>query len=181
MNFIVKIFKKIIKRIASKAYVLVISKLAGKRVRRIRYYCCKLLFKELGKGVYISDHVKILSPDKIKIKDNVRIVNSVILDGRGGLSIGEDTLVGFQSIILTSTHKSDRVDIPIRKQGMFKKPVQIGKDVWIGARVIIQPGVTIGDKAIVGSGAVVTKDVPQCAVVGGVPAKIIKYRIENEN
>lgn len=60
------------------------------------------------------------------------------------------------------------------------KPVTIGNDVWIGLRVMVLGGVTIGDGAVVGAGAIVTKDVPPYAVVGGVPARIIKYRFPNE-
>jgi acetyltransferase-like isoleucine patch superfamily enzyme len=59
-------------------------------------------------------------------------------------------------------------------------PIEIGNDVWIGARAIIRDGVKIGDGAIVGAGAVVTRDVPPYAIVGGVPAKIIRYRFQPE-
>ena len=62
------------------------------------------------------------------------------------------------------------------KQGMREAEVIIGNDVWIGMRSIIMPGVKIGDGAVIGAGAVVTKDVPDYAIVGGVPARIIKYR-----
>lgn len=96
--------------------------------------------------------------------------------GGGGIEIKDDTMVGFESIILTCTHNSDRKDIPIREQGMFCAHVKIGKDVWIGARVIILPGVTIGDGAIIGSNAVVSKDVMPNTIVGGVPAKFIRER-----
>lgn len=58
----------------------------------------------------------------------------------------------------------------------FCRKVVIGKYVWIGARATILPGVTIGDGAVIGAGSVVTKDVPSCAVVGGNPAKVVKYR-----
>lgn len=85
-------------------------------------------------------------------------------------------MVGFESIILTSTHNSNRRDIPIREQGMFRAPVRIGTDVWIGARVIILPGVTIGNGAIIGANSVVSKDIPPNTIVGGVPAKFIKER-----
>ncbi len=65
-------------------------------------------------------------------------------------------------------------------QGMRISEVVIGNDVWIGMRVIIMPGVKVGDGAVIGAGAVVTKDVPDFAIVGGVPAKIIRYRNSNE-
>lgn len=62
------------------------------------------------------------------------------------------------------------------EQGSVVKEVSIGNDVWIGMRSIIMPGVTIGNGVVIGAGAVVTKDVPDYAVVGGVPARIIKFR-----
>lgn len=61
-----------------------------------------------------------------------------------------------------------------------KQKVTIGNDVWIGTRVVILPGVHIGNGSIIAAGAVVSKDVPKYAVVGGVPAKVIKYRKPNE-
>lgn len=69
------------------------------------------------------------------------------------------------------------MDVPIRLQGdLPEQPIVIGDDVWIGTRVIILPDVVVGNHAVIAAGAVVSKDVPEYAVVGGVPAKIIKYR-----
>ena len=89
---------------------------------------------------------------------------------QGGIWIGDDVLVGPQTIIATLNHESDPAD----RASMWPKPVHIGDKVWIGARATILPGVTIGEGAIVGAGAVVTKNVPPRAVVAGVPAKVLK-------
>ena len=89
--------------------------------------------------------------------------------------------MGQDVIVYTTRHKDDRVDIPMREQGMAEVlPVTIGNDVWIGSRVIILPGVTIGDGCIIGAGAVVTKDVPPYSVVGGVPGRIIRKRNQSD-
>lgn len=85
-------------------------------------------------------------------------------------------MMGPDVTILSQTHNIERTDIPMGKQGMREAEVIIGNDVWIGMRSIIMPGVKIGDGAVIGAGAVVTKDVPDYAIVGGVPARIIKYR-----
>ena len=94
----------------------------------------------------------------------------------GPLRIGENVMMGPDVTILSQTHNIERTDIPMGKQGMREAEVIIGNDVWIGMRSIIMPGVKIGDGAVIGAGAVVTKDVPDYAIVGGVPARIIKYR-----
>lgn len=96
---------------------------------------------------------------------------------RGPLEIGDDVMMGRWVNIITNSHDTSRTDIPMNKQGFkAKRKVVIKSDVWIGNRVIILPGVTIGHGAIIGAGTVVTKDVPDFAIVGGVPAKVIKYR-----
>ena len=79
-------------------------------------------------------------------------------------------------VILTLGHYYNDVNTPINCQGDFASKVIVENDVWIGIRSIILPGVRIGAGAIVGAGAVVTKDVPPWTIVGGVPAKIIKRR-----
>ncbi|KQY46700.1 sugar O-acetyltransferase [Cellulomonas sp. Root137] len=88
----------------------------------------------------------------------------------GGITIGDGTLIGHGSTIVTLNHATD----PARRADMLPAPVVIGRKVWLGAGVTIVPGVTIGDGAIVGAGAVVTKDVPADAIVAGVPARLIR-------
>ena len=96
---------------------------------------------------------------------------------RGPLEIGDNVMMGPDVVIMTNSHNFERIDIPMNLQGSAPpKKVTIGNDVWIGTRVIILPGVTIGKGVIIGAGAVVTKDVPDMAIVGGCPAKIIRFR-----
>ncbi len=95
----------------------------------------------------------------------------------GNITIGDNVMMGPECIFLPHNHKFDRLDIPMCQQGFSEpKPIRVGNDVWIGTRVIVMPGVTIGDHSIIGAGAVVTKDVPDWAIVGGVPAKVLKMR-----
>lgn len=89
---------------------------------------------------------------------------------QGGIFIGDDVLVGHNCVIATLNHVED----PEQRASMTAAPVRIGNKVWIGANVTILQGVTIGEGAILAAGAVVTKDVPPRAVVGGVPARILK-------
>ncbi len=88
----------------------------------------------------------------------------------GGITVGDDCLIGHNCTICTVNHSKD----PERRGDMTCRPVKIGNKVWIGANVTILPGVTIGDGAIIAAGAVVTKDVEADTIVGGVPAKFIK-------
>ena len=130
----------------------------------------------LGERVWFSDHVKVLGPAQLEIGQKTKVLNHVTLDARSELSIGEYTQIGFDSTIVTYTHRFGDLSIPIIEQGMEGQPVRIGDDVWLGTRVIIRPGISIGDQAIVGAGAVVTRDVPARAIVGGNPADLIRYR-----
>ena len=99
----------------------------------------------------------------------------------GEVKIGNDVMMGPEVVIYTSSHAHDRIDIPMIEQGAQEtKPVIIGNDVWIGRRAIIMPGVNIGNGCIIGAGAVVTKNVPDYCIVGGVPAKIVKRRTVNQ-
>jgi maltose O-acetyltransferase len=93
--------------------------------------------------------------------------------------IGKNVIMGPDVKIYTKNHKFDRLDIPIQNQGHTLEKVIICDDVWIGANTIVLPGVKINSHSIVAAGSVVTKDIPQFAIVGGVPAKILKYRNQN--
>ncbi len=145
--------------------------LGSKYIRRL---LCKVIFKKAGSNLNIEHGAFFASGLEIEVGDN----SGLGLDCRvtGPLKIGSDVMMGPDVMIFTQNHETVRLDIPMRLQTAPKKPVVIEDDVWISARVIILPGVTVHKGAIIGAGAVVTKDVPEYAVVGGNPARIIKYR-----
>jgi len=92
------------------------------------------------------------------------------------VTIGDNVRIASQVWISTSTHVFNDPDIPIVEQGSEQRPVTIHDDVWLGTKVVVLPGVTIGRGAVVAASAVVTKDVPPFVIVGGIPARVIKRR-----
>lgn len=95
----------------------------------------------------------------------------------GPVSIGSDVMMGPDVVVIAVNHRIDDTARPMIAQGHADpRPVVIGNDVWIGTRAIILPGVRVGDGAVIGAAAVVTKDVPPMAVVAGNPARVIRRR-----
>ncbi|OGT05209.1 MAG: hypothetical protein A2143_09075 [Gallionellales bacterium RBG_16_57_15] len=115
--------------------------------------------------------------EKISLADDVHIGPGCTFDGAGGIRIGRGTIIAPEVVIYSRTHNfdCDLTALPF-DDVVLTAPVHVGEFVWIGARAIILPGVTIGDGAVVGAGAVVARDIPACAVVVGNPAQIIRYR-----
>ena len=101
---------------------------------------------------------------------NVFINSGCCFQDQGGFVIGDGALIGQQVVIATLNHGFD----PEKRADLCPSPVRIGNNVWIGAHATILPGVTIGDGAVIAAGAVVSKDVEDNTIVGGVPAKKIK-------
>ncbi|MEA2480815.1 MAG: hypothetical protein QOJ07_2737 [Thermoleophilaceae bacterium] len=92
------------------------------------------------------------------------------------VSIGRECVIADRVMLIDFDHGVVETDRPIRLQGIYKRDVRVGNNVWIGYGACILRGVTIGDNAIVGTNAVVTRDVPANAVVGGVPARVLRMR-----
>jgi len=107
---------------------------------------------------------------------NIHVDRNCYLGAFAPLSIGDETIIGAYSYIITGNHRTTAKDVPVRLQGYDGAPVVIGRDVWIGCHVVVLPGVTIGDHAVVAAGAVVTKSIPSGEIWGGVPAKKIGER-----
>ena len=134
--------------------------------------------KSVGNNVYICNGYQISSIHNIEIGSNVWIGRNCMLSGEGKLKIDSGTIMSHNIAIWTQNHRYESQNlesIPYDRE-FVKKSVHICENVWVGSKVIILPGVTIGEGAVIGAGAVVTKDVPPCAVIGGNPAKILKYR-----
>lgn len=140
-----------------------------------RTWLASKIFLKAGKNIKVGRNTRFGSGRNIEIgsftglNTNCWIGNDTI--------IGSDVMFGPEVIILSGSHNFERTDIPMREQGATqRKPVVIGDDVWIGTRAIILPGIKIGSHSIVGAGSVVTKDVPEYAIVAGNPAVIKKFR-----
>ncbi|MDF1617246.1 DapH/DapD/GlmU-related protein [Petrocella sp. FN5] len=143
--------------------------------KRIRAFLVKRIFDVVGQDVNIEKNVFFGKGRGISIGDRSGVgINARI---QGPLSIGKYVMMGPDVIIYTRNHNIQNISIPMMDSGETPpKPVVIEDDVWIGARAIILPGIRIGQGAVIGAGAVVTKDVANYDIVGGVPAKIIGNR-----
>lgn len=116
----------------------------------------------------------------IRIGDRCAIGERAEIESwKSAVEIGNCVRIAAEVYILTSNHAFDDRSKPILDQGFNFEPVTIEDDVWIGRRAVILPGVTVGRGAVIGAGAVVTKDVPMNAIVAGVPARVIRTRDEN--
>lgn len=138
-----------------------------------RAWCARLIAQSVGKGVNIEKGAVFYSDLTIGDYSGIGINSAV----HGECHIGKNVMMGPDCIIYTRNHRFDDTGIPMCEQGFSEdRPVYIGDDVWIGGRVIILPGVKVGDHAIIGAGSVVTKDVPSWAIAAGNPAAVKKYR-----
>lgn len=112
----------------------------------------------------------------VDIGTNCFIGQGCQLHGYGGLKIGNDVLLAGQVFVTASSHVTERIDVPIKEQGITIEGVQIGDGCWIGAGVTILDGVTIGDGSVIGAGAVVTGNIPPLSIAVGIPARVMQGR-----
>lgn len=110
----------------------------------------------------------------IKIGNNVGIGEYAYLGGAGGLEIGNDCIVGQYFSCHPENHNYHDANVPYRFQGVLRKGIKIGNNCWIGSKVTILDGVTLGDNCVIAAGSVVTKSMPANSVIGGIPAKVLK-------
>jgi len=133
-----------------------------------------LLSRLTGRPVH--ETVTLFPPFTSDFGKNIRLGERVFINAgcrfqdQGGITIGDDCLIGHNAVIATLQH-----DIaPSRRSNLIPSPVVIGRNVWLGANVTVLPGVTIGDDAVIGAGSVVTKDVPARTIAVGSPARVVR-------
>jgi maltose O-acetyltransferase len=149
----------------------------GRLGKKWRAMACKRLFRACGQRVNVEQGADFYTGWEIEIGDHSTLGIGCMVPY--DLKVGRDVMMGPHVIIVGDSHQFDSRELPMRLQGFRRyPPVRIEDDVWIGARAIILPGLTIGQGAIIGAGAVVTKDVPPYAICAGNPARVIKYRGE---
>jgi acetyltransferase-like isoleucine patch superfamily enzyme len=134
----------------------------------------KLIFKHLGGYPFIAPGVTFQRSYGIRVGNRLAVNRGTLIDGKSGLQIGDNVLIGPYVVITSAQHSFDQADIPMIMQLETKKEVTIGNDVWIGAHAVILPGVHIGDRVIIGAGAIVTHDIESHSITAGVPARVIK-------
>ncbi len=131
--------------------------------------------KNKGRNVKLVGYSRFLDPDGLTIGDNVRIGYDCFFFCKGRIIIGSNTIISRSVIIYSSNHNYNGDAVPYDNQ-YIHKPVNIGKNVWIGMGVIICPGVTIGDNAIIGMGTVVAQNVNDGEIIVGSPQRCIRLR-----
>ena len=130
-----------------------------------------------GRWVWIGHDTKIRCHEgRVSIGDKTVMGQECTISAYQHVSIGEQCIFADRVMLIDFDHNVAEVERPIRVQGIYKRDVRVGNNVWIGHGAQILRGVSIGDNAIVGAGAVVTKDVPANAVVAGVPARVLRMR-----
>jgi len=135
----------------------------------------------IGKWVYIGTGNAIRCHEgNLRIGDKCVFGRKNTINTYLDIEIGRECIFADWIYICDFDHRYDDPSLPIRKQGIVKSPVKIGDDCWFGEKVSVMRGVEIGDGAIIASHALVNKDVPAKAIVGGVPAKILKYRTDGQ-
>src|ERR1700754_502914 len=132
---------------------------------------------EFGRFVWIGDRTKIRCHEGlVEIGPKTVMGQECTITAYQHIRIGEQCVIADKAMFIDFDHGVVEVERPIRRQGIYKRDVEIGANVWIGYGACVLRGVRVGDNSIIGTNSVVTKDVPANAVVGGIPARILRMR-----
>ncbi len=134
---------------------------------------------ELGRWSWLGHGTKIRAHEgTVSIGAKTVLGQECTVSAYHHVSIGRECVIADRVMLIDFDHGAAEVERPVRLQGIYKRDVRVGHNVWIGYGACILRGVTVGDNAIVGTNAVVTRDVPANAVVAGVPARVVRMRDE---
>ena len=144
-----------------------------RRLQAERYEMLKKLFAEVGENCYIeSPYFANWGGHHVHLGSNIYANAGLKLVDDTHIYIGDNTMLGPNVTIATAGHP---IDPTLRARGLqYNLPVRIGKNCWLGAGVIVMPGITIGDNTVIGAGSVVTKDIPSGVVAVGNPCKVLR-------
>jgi acetyltransferase-like isoleucine patch superfamily enzyme len=132
---------------------------------------------DFGRFVWIGDKTKIRCHEgRVEIGDKTVIGQECTISAYQHVRIGQQCVIADRAMFIDFDHGVVEVERPIRRQGIYKRDVVVGSNVWVGYGACVLRGVSVGDNSIVGTNSVVTKDVPANAVVAGIPARIIRMR-----
>jgi maltose O-acetyltransferase len=170
------------KYISAALYYLIARRLpvsnipAGGVFRSLRVFCVRRMVDHAGDQLHVQRGVYLGTGRGIRIGNSSSL--GIDCELHGPLSIGSNVMMGSGIIIHTRNHRADALDVPIGEQGYTEsQEVVIEDNVWIGTRVIILPGVRIGEGSIVGAGAVVSKSFPAYSIIAGNPAQVVRSRV----
>jgi len=147
---------------------------------KVRRILAGKVLKSVGDDVIFHHDVYILSGRNTELGSGVFVNRGATLDDRGPIIVGDHTMIAAGAILTTHGHILDDFTKPMPFGGRTMAPIVIGSNTVIGYNAVVMPGVTIGDRVIVTSNAVVTKDIPDRWVVGGLPAKKIKELVPGD-
>jgi acetyltransferase-like isoleucine patch superfamily enzyme len=145
--------------------------------RRLELQIARGAEVRFGRFVWIGDGSKIRCHEgEVEIGAKTVIGQECTISAYKRVRIGEQCVIADRAMFIDFDHGVVEVERPIRLQGIYMRDVEVGNNVWIGYGACILRGVSVGDNAVIGTNSVVTKDVPANAVVGGIPARIIRMR-----
>lgn len=130
----------------------------------------------IGEALYMERCVTIRSPERMKVGNHSGIGAFSVVTCGGGMTIGDYVMIGYGCRVMSANHKVLPVGQQFRYAGHVTAPVHLKDGCWLGTNAIVLPGVTVGEGAVVAAGSLVTRNVPDYAYVGGVPAKFMFYR-----
>jgi len=134
---------------------------------------------KIGDNVQLSRYTAVKAAEgDVEIGENVIVGPFSVLEGWGGLEIGKNAMISYHVVIMSIMYEFEDCSYPINQHPAKIGKITLGEDSWLGAHVVVLPGIEIGKGTVVGAGAVVTRNIPEYCVAVGVPAEVIRKRGE---